>query len=166
MLFGGISLHYFGTSNTSELPTGPYTFDDTAPWISEATDVTLDSSGNFTQYLMANATFPSVAFNGTLNTNLLGAGAQFLPASGLPMLGNGMIDLQSLSNTTLLGYIYGGIIGTNDGNDDTAASGYIFDVYYTNTPTVIPEPATWAWVLGLSAGLLAFWRKRRGLAAA
>ncbi|HVU38660.1 MAG TPA: hypothetical protein VHC95_10010, partial [Opitutales bacterium] len=160
ILFGGISLHYYNYGNNT------FTFDDEAPFISQTTDVTRDATGNFAQYLLsANAGFPSnlTWSNGTANGTLLfGAGADFLPASGLPMLDNGMIDLQSLTGNTLLGYIYGGIVSqvgdTSDPATQTTASSYIFDVYYT--PSAIPEPAMMAWLIGISSGLLAFARKR------
>ncbi len=155
VLFGGISV------NTYNATTGNLDYDGGAPWTGQTTDVARDASGNYVQYLMGNATFPMVTFSGNIMSDLLGGGAQFLPADGLPLMSNGMIDMANLTGNTLLGYIYGGIISElpeTNSSTQTHASGYLFDVYYT--PSAVPEPATVAMIMGLVCGGLALARRR------
>jgi hypothetical protein len=153
ILLGGLSLFNYDAANST------FTFDDGAPWSGQTTDVVRDASGNYSQYLLQSALYPTLTYSGNTTTNLFGAGAQFLPAAGLPLLSNGMIDMDSLANNTLLGYIYGGIMSPGPEPDSTVASSYLFEVHYT--PSAVPEPATTALLVGLAAGICTLVRKRR-----
>lgn len=153
VLLGGLSLFNYDSAN------GTFTFDDEAPWSGQTTDVVRDASGNYSQYLLQSAFYPTLTYSGNTTTNLFGGGAQFLPASGLPLLSNGMIDMDSLANNTLLGYIYGGIMSPGPEPSSTAASSYLFEVHYT--PSAIPEPGAMALLFGAGTGLLVLLRRRK-----
>ena len=85
------------------------------------------------QYLLDDAAFPRI--NGASGPLLFGAGARFMPAGDVPMIGD-LVDLDSIEGSVLLGQIYGGIMATAPNNGPSTASSYVFDVYYT---AVAPE---------------------------
>ena len=77
----------------------------------------------------------------------LGADAQFLIASGVPTVGNGVINLAALRGRTLVGYMYGGIESGGPYSTlvptqpATKASNRLFQIYVTPGATpVIPMP--------------------------
>ena len=77
---------------------------------------------------------------------LLGAGAEFIPNKNIPHYNNEVLKLDKITaDSTLVGYIYGGIISsakniffTNKGVESSASS-QIFKVYLTNKNTVITK---------------------------
>ncbi len=147
VLLGGISLQYYNAT------TGNFTTDNELPFIDQSTDIVHTADGNYTQYLLSNASFPDIS--GPDGPLLFGAGAHFFLAPGIPTI-DGMIDLDSITGTILLGYVFGGIeADQGDFGNSTASSG-IFDVYYT----AVPESAAAPLALALAAGACA-WRARR-----
>lgn len=123
--FGGISLYYL-FAQTEELKR-----DDGLPFIRNVT--TLTRTAGVTSECISADDLPG----------LYGAGAQFLPVPGVAMTGNGVLQLDSIKERTLVGYIYGGIYAKQpqtQGRGDlyTSASSTAFPVYVT------PKPSTCA----------------------
>jgi len=147
IVLGGISLQYYDYGNST------FVTDENLPFIDQSTAIVLTPDGNYTQYLLNSASFPDIG--GPDGPLLFGAGAQFVPASGLPMI-DGLIDMDSLNGTILLGYVYGGIEADQGDNGNSTASSGIFDVYYT----AVPEPAYATWLFLASAAFVALRRNR------
>jgi hypothetical protein len=135
LLFGGISLQYL---NTQSMQTE---YDDALPFINDITSVVIDAAGNYTQHWIGE--FPTIA---DLQGQRLrfGANAEFFLADGIDTFQNGVIRLDTLTQSTTLGYIYGGLIAngphTRSGNPPavSTASNIIFKVVYVP----LPEPTT------------------------
>lgn len=125
LLFGGIS--YLSVQNGEFVP------DSEIPFINSVTTVSIDSHGNFQQYLMEDE-YPVILsqFANPGNPLLFGAAARFFPADNLPTFSNGVFSLEPLgSSPILLGYIVGGIqssLANTNTQADSAASPYIFSV--------------------------------------
>jgi hypothetical protein len=114
LFFGGISQYYDSL--------GILVQDNNVPFVSTIARVSRDASGNYAEYKLPNQ-MPS----------LLGAGAEFIPNKSLTTYTHDIILYDSLNrqDTTLLGYIYGGISSTaanifflNDGTQSTAHNGF------------------------------------------
>jgi hypothetical protein len=130
MLFGGISYRQYDRSQ------GIFVDDPLVPFINQITSIVRDSSGGITQYLM-DEEFPEL-FNLDNGQRLhFGANAELILADGVPQLANGIIDLDALSQPTVVGYIAGGLVSDQGNFGNTAASNLIFQV----TIVPIPEPA-------------------------
>jgi len=105
VFFGGIAQYYDSA--------GVLTMDNNVPFVKTIARVTRDNAGTMTEYKLP------VDMPG-----LLGAGAEFVMAEGVPEYNNHVIKYDALtSDTTLAGYIYGGI-------NSTAAN-----IFFTNTGT-------------------------------
>ncbi len=127
ILFGGITFEYYQN--------GMFKTDSEIPFTNEITVVKRDSSGIYTQYLLP-TTYPIILSTGPHlgNRLLFGAGAKFIPVPGIPMSGNGVLDLAQITTPTVIGYIIGGIQSTLHNTNtqlDSAASPYIFEVILT-----------------------------------
>lgn len=120
VFFGGIA-QYFDDSGT-------LVQDDNVPFVKTIARVTRDSNGTMKEYLLP-VEMPA----------LLGSSAEFIPNLDLPHYNNEVIKLDEIkSDSTLIGYIYGGISSTasnifftNDGTQ-SSTSNQIFKVYLTN----------------------------------
>jgi hypothetical protein len=143
--FGGI------TANTYNPATGTLTYDAEFPFTSQISAITRDENGNYAQYYAGG--LPQI-LDSEGKVILFGAEAKFFPVLGLPTYDNGVIDLDALTDGTLLGYIYGGIAADAPNNGKTAASNEVFAVYYT----AVPEPSALAL---LALGLPLAWLLRR-----
>ncbi len=127
ILMGGIS--YYTYAN------GIFTPDAIIPFTNNVTTLKIDSSGNFSQYIMENEyPFIPAQFTNPGNELLFGASARFIPTNNLSAFSNGVFSLDELaSEPVLLGYIVGGIQSTlpntADSLGETAASPYIFSVF-------------------------------------
>lgn len=124
VILGGISYGYFQG--------GIFQTDAEIPFTNEVTTVKIDKKGNFSQYIMNNQ-YPTIPSQGTNpgNTLLFGAGAAFFPATDLPIYSNGVFKFDKLEDSTVLGYIVGGIMSTLPNTNtraDSTASPYIFRV--------------------------------------
>jgi hypothetical protein len=131
LLFGGISVMYYDETLQQIIA------DDDAPFINDITAVVIDSAGDYSQHHLGY--FPEL-FDGNSQRLRFGANAEFLAADGIVRFENGVIDLDSLSGETVVGYIYGGITSNGPharGNPsvETLASNTIFEVVLT-TPVL------------------------------
>lgn len=121
IFFGGIA-QYFDSA-------GVLTQDNNVPFVKTIARVTRNASGVMTEYKLP-VEMPS----------LLGASAEFIPITTVPQFKNEVFKLDSLTNdSTLVGYIYGGIsstaanIFTTNTGTQSSASSQIFKVYITKT---------------------------------
>lgn len=129
ILFGGISYGYFAG--------GVFTTDDEDPFINQVTTIKMNKFGYFTQYLMSDE-YPVILSTASNPGNplLFGAGAYFIPNVKVQRYPNNVINLDSITKPTVIGYIVGGIQSTvpNTSTDsDSAGSNYVFTV------TVVPQ---------------------------
>ncbi len=117
IFFGGIAQYYEEA--------GSLIRDDNVPFVKTIARVTRESNGKMSEYKLP-VEMPA----------LLGSGSEFIPLENLPEYENHVLDLDRLpADTTLIGYIYGGIASnskniffTNTGTE-SKASNLIFKVY-------------------------------------
>ncbi|MDG1098180.1 MAG: T9SS type A sorting domain-containing protein [Bacteroidia bacterium] len=117
VFFGGIAQYYDNA--------GTLVQDNNVPFVKTIARVSRDVAGNMAEHKLP-IEMPS----------LLGSGSEFIPNLNIPRYHNGVIKMDSLiKDTTLLGYIYGGISSTaanifftNTGTQSSASS-QIFEVY-------------------------------------
>jgi len=128
LFFGGISQYYDSA--------GVLVQNNNVPFVKTIARVTRNANGTMSEYKLP-IEMPA----------LLGAGSEFIPTENLPEYPNNVIKLDSLaSDSTLLGYIYGGINSTepnifwiNNGTQSTA-SNEIFKVFLIkNTQVGVDE---------------------------
>jgi hypothetical protein len=106
--------------------------DNNVPFVKTIARVTRNSVGTMAEYKLP-VDMPS----------LLGAGAEFIPISSVPQFNNEVFKLDDFTaDSTLVGYIYGGISSTaanifftNTGTQSSSSS-QIFKVYVINNSTV------------------------------
>jgi hypothetical protein len=128
IFFGGIA-QYYDTS-------GVLVQDNNVPFVKTIARVTRTANGNMAEYKLP-IEMP----------NYLGAGAEFIPIKNIPHYVNEVLKLDSLSSdTTLVGYIYGGIASTakniffSNGNNLSSATSQVFEVYIIkNAPLSIHQ---------------------------
>jgi hypothetical protein len=124
VFFGGIAQYYDSL--------GILVQDNNVPFVNTIARVTRNSVGTMAEYKLP------VEMPG-----LLGAGAEFIPIESVPQFNNEVIKLDNLiADSTLVGYIYGGISSTaanifftNTGTESSASS-QIFKVYVIKNATV------------------------------
>jgi hypothetical protein len=124
VFFGGIAQYYYSL--------GVLVQDNNVPFVKTIARVTRNAAGTMAEYKLP-VEMPS----------LLGAGAEFIPIASIPQFNNEVFKLDDLAaDSTLVGYIYGGISSTaanifftNTGTQSTA-SGQIFKVYVIKNSTV------------------------------
>ena len=104
VFFGGIA-QYFDNNGT-------LVKDDNVPFVNTVARVTRTSNGDMSEHLMP-LTMPE----------LLGAGSEFILNENIAHYANDVLKLDSYSDTTVLGYIFGGI-------SSTAAN-----IFFSNTGT-------------------------------
>lgn len=130
VFFGGMA-QYYDVS-------GVLTQDDNVPFVNTIARVTRHGNGSMDETKLP-ATLPS----------LLGAGSALLLAPGLPTYPNHVVNLDLLTaDTTLVGYVYGGISSPNPnvfmsmmGGNGTTATNQIFKVYLVQgTATGMDRP--------------------------
>lgn len=117
VFFGGIAQFYDSASVLVQ--------DNNVPFVKTIARVTRDANGNLNEYKLP-VDMPAY----------LGAGSEFIHAENLPVYPNHVIQLDNLQNdTTLAGYIFGGISSTapnifftNNGSQSSASS-QIYKVY-------------------------------------
>jgi hypothetical protein len=126
VLFGGISLQYLDTASNSIVT------DNNLPFVNDISAVAIDSAGNYTQNYLGQ--FPTLL---DLSGNQLrfGADAEFIPADGISTYDNGVINLDNLTTTTVIGHIFGGIVANApqtrvSPSTLSAASNQIFEVVF------------------------------------
>jgi hypothetical protein len=124
VFFGGIAQFYDSL--------GILVQDNNVPFVKTIARVTRDASGTMTEYKLP-IEMPS----------LLGASSEFIPVNSVPQFNNQVFKLDDFtSDSTLVGYIYGGISSTdanifftNTGTQSSASS-QIFKVYVIKKSTV------------------------------
>ncbi len=124
VFFGGIAQYYDSL--------GILVQDNNVPFVKTIARVTRNSEGVMAEYKLP------VEMPG-----LLGAGAEFIPDISVPQYKNQVFKLDDFTaDTTLVGYIYGGISSTapnifftNTGTQSSASS-QIFKVYVIKDPTI------------------------------
>jgi hypothetical protein len=117
LFFGGIAQYYDNG--------GTLVQDNDVPFVKTIARVSRNSAGVMSEYKLP-VEMPT----------LLGAGSEFIPNESLPQFANGVFKLDDLTaDSTLMGYIYGGISSTalnifftNTGTQSSASS-QIFKVY-------------------------------------
>ncbi len=128
VFFGGIAQYY-------DLD-GVLVQDNNVPFVNTIARVTRSADGAMAEYKLP-IEMPS----------LLGAGSEFIPITSVPHFENEVFDLDEFTeDSTLVGYIYGGISSTaanifftNTGVESTASS-QIFEVYIiTDTTLAVDE---------------------------
>ncbi|MFA6262342.1 MAG: T9SS type A sorting domain-containing protein [Bacteroidia bacterium] len=117
VFFGGIAQYYDSG--------GILVQDNNVPFVKTIARVTRDANGTMAEYKLP------VEMPG-----LLGSGAEFIPITSVPHFANEIIKLDDLTaDSTLVGYIYGGIsstaanIFTTNTGTQSSASSQIFKVY-------------------------------------
>ena len=117
VFFGGIAQYYDSA--------GVLIQDNNVPFVKTIARVTRDEKGAMTEYKLP-VEMPA----------LLGAGSEFIPVEKLPKYNNEVIKLDELNDdTTLLGYIYGGIssmamnVFFSNSGTQSSATNRIFKVY-------------------------------------
>jgi hypothetical protein len=124
VFFGGIAQYYDSL--------GVLVQDNNVPFVKTIARVTRNSIGTMAEYKLP-VEMPS----------LLGAGAEFIPIQSVPQFSNEVLKLDDFTaDSTLVGYIYGGISSTaanifftNTGTQSSASS-QIFKVYVIKNSTV------------------------------
>jgi hypothetical protein len=116
IFFGGIAQYYDNA--------GVLVQDNNVPFVKTIARVARDGNGIMSEYKMP-VEMPT----------LLGAGSEFIPQTNLPAYQNHVLKLDSItSDTTLLGYVYGGISSTaanvffSNAAGASAASNQVFKV--------------------------------------
>ncbi len=128
--FGGISLQYY------DRDTNNFVTDDEVPFINQVTAVVVDAAGAYRQHLLP-VEFPELYEGG--KRLRFGAGAEFLPASGIAAYENGVLKLDEVTERTRLGYIVGGIAADAGNRGNTFASGRVFEVVLTPVPQLLAD---------------------------
>ncbi len=152
ILFGGITANEF----VDDPANGNLRYESTFPFTNQISAVALDADGEYSQFYLGD--YPDVMTSEDLPW-LFGSNAEFFASSQLDLLAGDIIDLDSLTQRTTLGYIYGGIAaGTPNGGfgGDSIASPHVFRVEFV----LIPEPTT-AVIWTLLAGIAMNVRRRR-----
>ena len=121
VLLGGIS------ANTFDPATEQLTYDENNGFHRQITAVLRDASGTYQQQYISD--FPDV-YDGNGKLLYFGANARFFPAKNVPVLTDGVINLDSLSTETVIGYMFGGIAADQPNFGTTVASSIIFEVTY------------------------------------
>ncbi len=121
VLLGGIS------ANTFDPATEQLTYDENNGFHRQITAVLRDPSGTYQQQYISD--FPDI-YDGNGKLLYFGANARFFPATNVPVLTDGIIDVDSLTMETVLGYMFGGIAADQPNFGNTVASSIIFEVTY------------------------------------
>ena len=122
VLLGGIS------ANTFDPATEQLTHDENNGFHRQITAVLRDASGSYQEQYITE--FPDV-YDGNGKLLNFGANAKFFPAHDVPLLTDDIIDLDSLTTETVVGYMFGGIAADQPNFGHTVASSMIFEVTYT-----------------------------------
>jgi hypothetical protein len=132
VLFGGISLQ------SRDPISGQVTTDDGLPFVNDITAVSINAAGEFSQRHLGY--FPTI-IDQAGNAWRFGANGEFFLAPGINTFSNGVINADSLSNETVLGYLFGGIMTNGPHtrgfpNVTSTASNFFFEVVYTPVPEI------------------------------
>jgi hypothetical protein len=135
LLFGGIGVQYLDTATMQVVQ------DDNMPFVNDITSVVIDDSGNFSQHWIGQ--YPMLT---DLDGKRLrfGSNAEFFLAAGVDKFDNGVIQMDDLTQPTLLGYIFGGIVanGPHTRSGDPPAVSSASNRIFTVTYIPVPEPSS------------------------
>lgn len=128
VFFGGIARYYDSA--------GVLVQNNNVPFVKTIARVTREANGLMAEYKLP-VEMPA----------LLGAGSEFIPAGNLPRYNNDVLKLDEFTaDTTLVGYIYGGISSsaaniffTNNGTQSSANS-QVFKVFVIKNDTGVDQP--------------------------
>jgi hypothetical protein len=133
LLFGGITANEY----VNDPVAGNLIYAGSFPFTNQISAVTIDPSGQYDQTYVGD--YP-LLYSPAGTRYLFGSNAEFFPSADIALLEGDIIDLDVLSDRTLLGYIYGGLAaGSPNGgfSGDSIASAQVFTVEYVP----VPEPA-------------------------
>ncbi|QDT00598.1 flagellar basal body rod protein FlgC [Adhaeretor mobilis] len=139
LLFGGITMQEYDPTNPAADANG-FVTDQQLPNTNQISSVVRDENGKYEQHFLGE--YPELFADD--NSRLrFGSNAEFFLANGIDTFDNGVIDLDALTGTTQVGYIYGGLIANAPhvfGNPTglSSASGEVFAVLITR----VPEPTS------------------------
>jgi hypothetical protein len=129
--FGGLSAQF------QDALTDAWVSDPQVPFVQHLSCVIRSDAGQFHQTLLPSG-FPDI--RSAAGARLyFGTNAEFLPASGVPLLRPKIIDLTGLDRPQVIGHIYGGLVSDAPNNGNTRAGGEIFAVVLTPVPAPAPE---------------------------
>lgn len=118
--FGGLSLQYKDPASAL------WVKDSQVPFVHHVSCVVRNPDGVLHQVLLP-AEFP--ALTSAAGARLFfGTNAEFFPATSTPMLREDVIDLTSVKEPIVAGYIYGGLVSDAPNRGTTHAGGEIFEV--------------------------------------
>jgi len=123
------------------------------PFANDITVIVSDAGGSYSQYRIGS--FPKFLDNSG-NRWRFGTNAEFFPAADVEMYDNGVLNLESLSDETVVGYIFGGIAANAPHTRGvegavSVGSNLIFEVVVN----YVPEPSSAVLVLWFVACLAA-----------
>ncbi len=127
LLLGGITLQYYNAA------TNTFVTDNAFPFTNDITAVTIDASGQYQQSLVGE--FPVILDNTNMRLRF-GANAEFFPAPGITELHEGILNLDSITTPTTIGYVFGGLFANAPHvrgvpGAVSGASGLMFEVLVT-----------------------------------
>jgi hypothetical protein len=150
ILFGGISVQYFDDA-TQQIAT-----DNNMPFVNDIASIVIDAAGSYAQHRIGE--FPTLTDSQGKRIRF-GANAELFLAPGIETYDNGVLKMDSLSGSTMVGYIFGGI--TTNGPHTRNVQGVTSiasDTIFQVVVTMIPEPGGAALAaMGIVAGT---WRRR------
>jgi hypothetical protein len=121
ILLGGISANVFDTRVDGLVYDSQYGFTN------QITAVIRDTAGLYSQEFLGS--YPEVT-DGDGSLLHFGASAEFFVADGIETLPGGIINLDALTDDTVLGYVFGGIASNKPNFGTTVASSLIFEVRF------------------------------------
>jgi hypothetical protein len=135
LLFGGISFQYYDNAS------GQFKTDANLPFINDITDLTIDANDHYAENRIGE--FP-ILNDGSGNRLRFGANAEFFPVPGLTTYSNGVLNLDSLTGPTTIGYIFGGLASNAPNTRGVAGAASIAsNTIFAVTVSPVPEPAAW-----------------------
>jgi hypothetical protein len=122
----------FGGLTYALLQNGQIVTDDGIPFTNQISVIERSRNGNYSQSILPEE-YPVILSTQSNPGNrlLFGAGAKFITTPNTPTFSNGVLDLSKIKQSTVIGYIVGGIQSTLPNTNtitDSAASPYIFKV--------------------------------------
>jgi|GEM_PF-891057 len=124
ILFGGITFQEYDPL------TREFVSDANFPFTNQITSVVRDASGAYKQYLLGE--FPEI-FNPVDARLRFGANAEFFPAADVDRFAHDILELDTIDQPTVIGYVFGGIAANaphvrHNPDAQSAASGQVFEV--------------------------------------
>ena len=142
VLLGGLTLQYYDEESATVLE------DNRVPFSNQVAAIVVDPNGAYEQHYLGE--FPEITDDED-NVLRFGTNAEFFLAGGIEEYENGVLKMDQLTDGTVLGYVYGGIVANaphvrRNPFAQSGASDRIFEVVFV----AIPEPAS----ASLAAGML------------